>query len=127
MIVACKNKSNFEKFSGYYGVELGDNKFLVYAIVTFNKKTELEQDTPKRFKAELFTVIDDSYPDYWMSKSWGKHNKIKNKHYDFYIMIESYLGPKEFIENPDFLFDIYENPDRAYQFFYDVLKKYGAL
>ena len=67
--------------------------------------------------ADLFTVVDSDIPNEWIEVVHRRHYKIKNPNYSFLIFINYYLGPQRFLDNQDFLFDIYENPTNAYNFY----------
>lgn len=67
---------------------------------------------------DLFEVTDDALPKDWVIIQFGRFHKFKNKKYDFNIPTSYYQGPKEFIENEDFFFNIIENPAIAYAFYF---------
>lgn len=128
MKVSCIDRYKFEKTHAYFGVELEKNLFEVFSIARFkdNKYYMLKfpDDNFRWFNAELFEVRDVAIPNYWIYKKYRFFSVLKNKKYDFRIPLKEFWGPGEFISNEDFLFDIYENEDRANNFVYEVIKKY---
>jgi hypothetical protein len=76
----------------------------------------------KWWDKDLFEVIDEAVPENWVVIQYKRFHKFKNRKYDFQISTNYYQGPKEFLENEDFLFDIYENPSVAYEFYYQYFK-----
>lgn len=67
--------------------------------------------------ADLFNVIEKTIPNTWIKVQYKFFYKMRNKNYDFSIYIDYFCGPREFLDNKDFLFDIYENPKVAYSFY----------
>ena len=126
MKVSCNNRDKLEKTHAYFGVELGENIFEVVSIARFkNKKYYLlkfDNDNLRWFLSSLFEVKDDSIPQFWIYKKFSWFSDIKNKKYDFSLALKEFWGPDEFISNEDFLFDIYEEPEKAYDFAYKVIK-----
>lgn len=80
-----------------------------YLIIDENKIVEWWDDV-------FLEVIDESVPKNWVSVKYKNCHKFKNKKYDFSIPISFYQGPKAFLQNEDFFFDIYENSIEAYHF-----------
>lgn len=72
---------------------------------------------------DLFEVIDEAVPENWVVIQYKRFHKFKNRKYDFKISTNYYQGPKEFLENEDFFFDIYEHPRIAYEFIYQYMKR----
>lgn len=72
--------------------------------------------------ADLLEVIDDKKPLDWIEIKHNRFHKYRNNKYDFFISISYYYGPKEFIDNKDFLFDIIEEPINAYAFYKKLFK-----
>ena len=99
----------------------------VLAIIQSRKrKMYLVEDDPSLYwwDADLFEVIDESIPEDWISVCYkGRFHRLKNANYDFSIPINSYQGPKEFLDNLDFFFDITEEPYEAYWFYCCHLKR----
>lgn len=127
MIVETNNSAALEKKYNFYDVEVVKNKFEVHAIKKSkngNQYLFVIYNGLFWWDADLFDIIDNNTPEYWINKSFGRFGKLKNKQYDFSIDISEFTGPKELIENTNFLFDIYEYPSVAFQFFCDVIKKY---
>jgi len=128
MKVSCIDKNKLEKTHAHFGVELGDNIFEVYSIGRF--KTEkcyllkIGRGHLDWYRIELFHIIDNSIPCYWINKKFGLFSTLKNKKYDFSIVLKEYWGPEEFINNENFLFDIFEDFEKADNFAYEVIKKY---
>ena len=76
------------------------------------------------WKKDWVEVIDDFIPSDWIITQYSKLHKIKNANYDFKLKINYYQGPKVFLENKNFLFDISENPDTAYEFYYQYWREH---
>lgn len=129
MIVKINDKTAFEKKHAFYGIDLKDNKFEVQAIRKHRKQFQyliFAYGTLDWWYADLLGIIDDNVPNNWVKIEYKKSHKFKSENYDFCISTEFYNGPKEFLENKNFLFDIYENPSIAYEFFYQYLKTNGS-
>lgn len=128
MKVSCIDRDKLEKTHAYFGVELGDNIFEVFSIARFkNEKYYLlrfPNDNLRWFSSELFKIEDDSIPHFWIHKKFGLFSVLKNKKYDFSIVLKEYWGPEDFINNEDFLFDIHEESERANSFANEIIKKY---
>lgn len=128
MKVSCTDRVKLEKTHAYFGVDLGNNIFEVFSIVSFKNKKEyllmLPNDRLRWFSSESFKVIDDSIPNFWIYKKFGLFSKLKNRKYDFHIVLREYWGPEDFLKNEDFLFDIHEYPERANNFANEIIKKY---
>lgn len=77
----------------------------------------------KWWDSDLFEVIVQAIPKDWITVQYARFHKFKNKNYDFDISTTYYQGPQEFLDNEDFLFDIYENPTQAYNYYYQYLQK----
>ena len=126
MIVKINDKSTFEKKLAFYGYDFYSDSFEVQAIRKRRKEFQYLICVNSGlfwWYADLLSILDDNVPVNWVKIEYKKSHKFKNKKYDFRISTEFYYGPKEFLENEDFLFDIYENPSIAYEFFYQYLKK----
>lgn len=128
MKIKIKDKNKFIK----------ENKILLYneitevyeviAIVIQKKQIcylVQEKNMITLYNEKHFEIIDDKIPDYWIFKYFKYKNLLKNQKYMFSIVLDTYIGPEEFITNSNFFFDIYENPEKANQFLYDTLKKHG--
>ncbi|MEQ8156866.1 MAG: hypothetical protein ABRQ25_18650 [Clostridiaceae bacterium] len=128
MKVLCNDRDKLEKTHAYFGVELGNNIFEVYSIGEFKGEKcyllKIGKGHLDWYKTELFKIIDDSIPYYWINKKFGLFSTLKNKKYDFSIKLKEYWGPEEFIIDKDFLFDIFEDFEKADKFAYEVIKKY---
>ena len=72
------------------------------------------------FDSVLFEVIDNSIPKSWIEVKYKRFHRFVNKEYDFIISANYYQGPKEFLDNKDFLFDVIEYPPTAYEFYKTV-------
>lgn len=126
MKIKVINKQRLEKEHNYYEPEY---EFEVYAIAKFGRENYFLVNIYNGlfwWKGKLFKIIDNSTSEDWVNVKFKYFNRIKNLNYNFSIPLNNYIGPKEFLENKDFLFDIYENPSYAYEFFYDFLKKDGS-
>lgn len=109
-------------------------KYEVYAIILEKRifKYLLRIDGDIGFyDSNLFEVIDDSIPEFWIFKKYKYNNKIQNNRakylyeYMFSIIVDAYFGPKEFIEPNDFLFDVYVSNELSEITLYNTLVKYG--
>lgn len=126
--VSCIDRDKFEKTEAYFGVELGDNIFEVFSIARFKNKKNYLLKIGKGYldwyRAELFEIKDNLIPDFWIYKKFCWFYTIKNKKYNFSIVLKEFWGPEDFINDDNFLFDIYEEPEKANNFAYKVIKKY---
>lgn len=99
--------------------------YTVLAIMQFRRRKQYLIDFDGRlfwWNANLFKIVDESFPENWIIVQYKKCHKYKNKKYDFDIPISFYQGPNVFLDNQDFFFDIIENPREAYEFYYDCIK-----
>lgn len=95
------------------------SQYKVLAIRVRRKKRQYLVEHEKRlcwWDADLFDVIDESIPENWLTVQYKRFHKFKNKNFDFDISTSFYHGPKAFLENENFFFDIIENPVDAYEF-----------
>lgn len=100
----------------------------VLAIKKYNKHTQYLVEDNMRLNwwdADLFNVIEETIPNTWIEVRYKHFYKMRNKNYDFSIHINYFCGPSEFLENKNFLFDIYENPKAAYIFYTKEKTKTG--
>lgn len=127
MRIRITNKSYFLKHNKFMYSKF-TNEFQVFAILNRKNKIEylvLDDDVVSIYDSKHFEIIDDKIPDFWVFKKF-QNNTIENKKYNFSFRLDTYVGPRELIENQDFLFDIYENLDDALSFLYITLKKYNS-
>lgn len=128
MKVSCIDRYKLERTHAYFGVELGNNIFEVFSIANFkmekNYLLRFPNDNFRWFSSSLFKVINDSIPHFWVHKKFSLFSVLKNKKYDFSILLGEYWGPEEFLNNEDFLFDIHEEPERADNFANEIIRKY---
>lgn len=128
MKVSCIDREKLEKTHAYFGVQLEDNIFEVYSIGRFkNEKCYLLKIGKGHldwYNTELFHILDDTIPYYWIYKKFGLFSSLKNKKYDFSIKLKEYWGPEEYISNLNFLFDIFDDFEQADHFAHEVIKKY---
>ena len=131
MRVSCIDRDKLEKIHAYFGVELGDNIFEVYSIGKFKRDKcyllKIGKGHLDWYRTELFQIIDDSIPYYWINEKPGLFSTLKNNKYDFSIALKEYWGPEEFINNKNFLFDIFEDFEEADNFADEVIKKYQLI
>lgn len=102
------------------------SQYEVYAIRKWYKRKQYLVEGWNRlhwWDTDLFHVVDDSIPEDWVSVQYKRFHRFKNKNYDFRLAISFYQGPKEFLENENFFFDIIENGRDAYEFFYKVIQE----
>lgn len=98
----------------------------VLAIMRYRRKKRYLVEHGNRltwWDADLFEIIDEAIPRDWISICYKKFHRYKNKNYYFNIPINYYHGPKTFLDNPDFFFDILDEPADAYRFYCNHLKK----
>lgn len=100
MIVKCNDIKKFEKLNAWFDVPID--------------KLELE-------------VLDESIPKNWVENKYKRFFELRNDKYDFSIPIKTYIGPPEFIEDNDFLFDIYDNPSKANEFLIKFIEKHKEI
>lgn len=129
MKVSCIDRDKLEKTHAYFGVELGQNIFEVYSIGKFKREKsyllKIGRGHLDWYSIDLFQIKDEIIPDYWIYKKFSWFSNLKNNKYDFSISLKEYWGPEEFIKNEDFLFDIFEDFEKADKFAFEVVKKYG--
>lgn len=92
----------------------------VLAIKQVHKKTQYLIEDDMRLNwwdADLFSVVDKTIPEEWIKLQYKCFHSFRNKKYNFRIAVNCFWGPNRFLENEDFLFDIYENPRKAYAFY----------
>jgi len=110
-----------ERRHSYWGYSaLPVATYEVLAIKQHRRRTQYLVEDDLRltwWDADLFNVIETWIPDEWIEIRYSSFHKLQNKKYNFSIAINYYIGPKNFIENEDFLFDIYENPRTAYEYY----------
>lgn len=125
MIVRIIDIENFIMRMAVYGPDdYFKDDYNVLAIRKWHRKWQFLIDDGDRlhwWDADLFEVIDDKTSLDWVEIRYKGFHKFKNRKYDFLISISYYHGPKAFIENEDFLFDIIEEPKEAYNFYKSVL------
>ena len=94
-------------------------QYEVLAIRIRRRKRQYLVENEKRlhwWDTDLFDVIDATVPENWRTVHYKRFHKFKNEKYDFHISTSFYHGPKAFLDNEDFFFDIIENPISAYEF-----------
>ena len=112
MIIKVIDPDTLEKRHAYWGYNPSFEKtYEVLAIKKKNKKKQFLVDDNMElhwWDADLFVIIEDLIPKEWIEIRYKFFHRLKNKKYDFNIPINYYCGPKSFIEDADFMFDIYE-------------------
>ncbi|KPU42964.1 hypothetical protein OXPF_37330 [Oxobacter pfennigii] len=128
MLVKGDDMKKLEKLNAWFDVSFDSLELEVFAIAKFSKTIKylliIENSWPEWVDSRYFKVLDESVPIYWISNKYNFFFKLKNNKYDFSIPIRSYMGPPEFIENSEFLFDIYDNPSKAHEFSIKVIEKH---
>ena len=76
------------------------------------------------FDEHFFEVTDDKIPDFWIFKYFKYNNLVKNQKHLVSLVIDMYIGPKELIEDSDFIFDVLLEPADASRTLYNTLLKY---
>ena len=121
MRIKVIDPEKFEERQAIWGYsESFETTYEVILVLRYHKKKYYLVDYESRlflWNADLLQVIEETVPADWIEVEYSYFHKLKNDMYDFYFPINYYLGPKRFLENKNFLFDIYENPDRAYWFY----------
>ncbi len=102
-------------------------EYSVHAIVIFKKEKNYlvygEHDF-KWLSEKYVKILDSRTPLLWEEKVFKKSLHLKSEYYPEYIMkINYFFGPIEFLNNREFFYDIYEDWDKAYNFFMDVKNK----
>ena len=106
------------------------SQYEVFAIRKWHKRTQYLVENCKRlhwWDTDLFNVVDESIPESWVTVQYKRFHRFKNKNYDFYISTSFYQGPKVFLENENFFFDIIENAKDAYTFLCEVLQEHTKV
>ncbi len=116
-----------EKRTACWGFcSLNEAVFEVLAIKQYHRKKQYLVEYDNRlfwWDEDLFFIVNDNIPKEWVEIRYKYFNKLRNSNYCFKIPISYYLGPKCFMENENFMFDIYENPRDAYAFYYGETKR----
>lgn len=126
MLIKIKDEKQFVKKNGFILYDKFPEFYEVLAIIANKKEVKyLVQDNgiPVLYNAEYFEIVDDTVPSYWIFRRFKYNNIIKNKKYMFDIGIDMYIGPSDYINDPDFLFEVFENPEEAGLILYEVQKK----
>ena len=130
MIVKCNDIKKFEKLNAWFDVPIDKLELEVFAI-KISKITEylllIENSFPYWFDSRCFEVLDASIPKNWVKNKYKRFFELRNDKYDFSIPIKTYIGPPEFIEDNDFLFDIYDNPSKANEFLIKFIEKHKEI
>lgn len=135
MIVKCNDVKKFQKLNSWFDVPINKLEFEVLAIIKHSKITKYlflieksvlhtNESVPYWFDSQYFEVLDENMPKNWVENKYKRFFELKNNKYDFSIPIQTYIGPPEFIEDNDFLFDIYDNPSKANEFITKFVEKY---
>ena len=118
MLIMLRDADKLERRHACWGIRCDKGTFFSVIAVSEQRKIRkylVEHDNRiEWWDADLFVVIDHTIPNDWVEATYRKHYKLKNPKYAFNISINYYLGPQSFLDNRDFLFDIYENPHSAY-------------
>lgn len=120
MIVKLIDISALQERHAYWGTRSLNLCFSVVAIGHFRKRRQYLVENSEFlywWDADLFEVVDETFPAEWVEVQYKRFYKLRNKKYSISIPLNYYLGPRSFLENADFFFDIYENPRIAYNFF----------
>ncbi len=102
------------------------SQYKVFAIRKWHKKMQYLVENDKRlcwWDKDLFDIVDESIPANWVIVHYKRFHRFKNRNYDFDISTSFYQGPKAFLENENFFFDIIENTDVAYEFCCKVMQE----
>lgn len=130
MLIRVKDKKLFIKKNGFILYDEVPDFYEVLAIIAKKKEIKYlvqENGIPTMYTAKYFEILDDVIPNYWIFQYFKYNNIIKNKKYMFDIGIDMYIGPKDYINDPDFLFNVFEDPKVAGVTLYEVQKKYGNI
>lgn len=101
------------------------NTYEVLAIKQAHRKIQYLVEDDMRltwWDADLFNIVEETIPKEWVKIKYKCFHSLQNKKYNFKIVMNCFWGPNTFLENEDFLFDIFENPHTAYVFY----KKYQS-
>lgn len=125
MLVRIIDLVELENRHAYWGISrFPATNYNVLAIRCWKKKQYLVEDNMilNWWDADLFKIIDDAIPQEWVTIQYKSFHKYKNPKYNFKIPTTYYQGPKKFLDNQDFFFDIYENPGVAYDYYKSIYK-----
>lgn len=127
MKIKIKDIDLFIKGNGIIMFNNIQQYFDVLAIIQHKKKIKFlvkeEYGFPRLYDSIYFDIIDSKINSDWIYRFFGYNNKLKNKKYMFDFYIDTYIGIKDFIEDPDFLFNVIDDPREAELFCYNVIKK----
>lgn len=75
--------------------------------------------------ADKCDIVDKSIPYNWINNTWTPIRPFckEDNRYDFDFRITKYVGPKCLLFDPDFLFNIIENPNEAILFYNNSVQK----
>ena len=127
MKVSIRNWEEFSQAEAVYGnpIKLSE-VFDVKAIISFDRDIEkyyiiCDGNKTNFHRTYLFKVIDNETPENWVHVYYSKVRKLTNPSYNFIVTIKEFLGPREIIEDKNFLFDLYDNPDIAFDFLQNLV------
>lgn len=107
----------------YIDKQVFNNEYEVFAIVQMKKDKFyliFINGQLQFVNVKICNIVDETMPKDWVIKYFNKGYTIK-QHYDIfgydYITIKEYYGPKIFINDKYFLFNVYFNPSEANKFF----------
>lgn len=127
MIKIRSLKTAKNKISGIFHET--DKTHEVIAVIMIKKEVfYLMQDDDKwicLINSDNCDVVDDKICDFWVFRRFKYNNVIKNKKYNFKLIVDMYLGPEELIDNEDFLFDVMNDSEEAEYTLYNCLIAHG--
>ena len=121
MKIKVIDASKLEKRHACWGYSIvPTTTYEVLAIKQVHRKRQYLVEDDMRliwWDADLFNVVEEIIPKEWIKLQYKRFHRPRNKKYNFKLAMDCFWGPNEFLENEDFLFDIYENPHTAYAFY----------
>ena len=121
MIIKVTDADALEKRHAYWGFdESSPQHYKVLAVRRSRGKYQYLVDYDRRlhwWDADLFEITDESVPREWTEAKYKRFHAFKNRKYNFRVPVTYYRGPKEFLANAAFFFDIHENPRTAHEFY----------
>ena len=122
MTIKVKDLAAFEtRHAEWSGTRVLHTEYEVLAIRRVDAKRWQylveDQQRLKWWDADLFAVVEERLPADWITEEYTRRHWYDHPDYNFRIPARAYHGPKAFVENRNFFFDIHENPQAAYEFY----------
>lgn len=131
MKVFIEDLALFKKINHVKNLQVVNRELEVYAVVDLGKHKYYllnTEDGLKYIRRDSVKLVNDFIPENWIYKHFGIPYVIKKTYSRFrskYITLKQYLGPKEFLENEQFLFDVMFFQNKANDYFYQLKKDFS--